>query len=62
MQVTTIGLDLAKNVFQMHGITENEVVVFDRPFAASQKIGKEGSFRTLAAQNTNGRSKSLIQN
>jgi hypothetical protein len=24
MQVTTIGLDLAKNVFQVHGITEDE--------------------------------------
>ncbi len=23
MQVTTIGLDLAKNVFQVHGITDD---------------------------------------
>ena len=30
MQVTTIGLDLAKNVFQVHGITEDEEVVFNR--------------------------------
>ncbi len=25
MQVTTIGLDLAKNVFQVHGITDKLV-------------------------------------
>ena len=29
MQVTTIGLDLAKNVFQVHGIDENGEVVED---------------------------------
>ena len=27
MQVTTIGLDIAKNVFQVHGIDANEKVV-----------------------------------
>jgi transposase len=27
MQVTTIGLDLAKNVFQVHGIDATEKVV-----------------------------------
>ncbi len=27
MQVSTIGLDLAKNVFQVHGIDANEKVV-----------------------------------
>ncbi|PYG27857.1 hypothetical protein C8N36_114133 [Pelagimonas varians] len=27
MQVTTTGLDLAKNVFQVHGITESDEVV-----------------------------------
>ncbi|SHL29342.1 hypothetical protein SAMN05444414_1663, partial [Roseovarius marisflavi] len=26
MQVTTIGLDLAKNVFQVHGITQDDEV------------------------------------
>jgi transposase len=30
MQVTTIGLDLAKNVFQVHGITEDGTVAFNR--------------------------------
>src|SRR5881275_3466546 len=27
MQITTIGLDIAKNVFQVHGIDGNEMVV-----------------------------------
>ena len=27
MQVTTIGLDIAKNVFQVHGVDANEKVV-----------------------------------
>ena len=26
MQITTIGVDLAKNVFQVHGIAENDKV------------------------------------
>ena len=30
MQVTTIGLDLAKNVFQVHGIDEHGEVAFNR--------------------------------
>jgi len=29
MQVTAIGLDLAKNVFQVHGITADEEVAFN---------------------------------
>jgi hypothetical protein len=28
MQVTTIGLDLAKNVFQVHGVTDNGEIAF----------------------------------
>jgi len=31
MQVTTIGVDLAKNVFQVHEISASEEVVFNRP-------------------------------
>ena len=27
MQITTIGLDIAKNVFQVHGIDANETAV-----------------------------------
>ncbi|WP_299852615.1 hypothetical protein [uncultured Roseovarius sp.] len=30
MQVTTIGLDLAKNIFQVHGITADGTVAFNR--------------------------------
>ncbi len=30
MQVTTVGLDLAKNVFQGHGISDGGEVVFNR--------------------------------
>ncbi len=36
MQVTTIGVDLAKNVFQVHGITANEEVVFNKPLRRAQ--------------------------
>jgi hypothetical protein len=36
MEVTTIGLDLAKNIFQVHGITENEEVAFNRPLRQSR--------------------------
>ena len=32
MQVSTIGLDLAKNVFQVHGITATEEVVCQSEF------------------------------
>ena len=30
MQVTTIGLDLAKNIFQVHGIDDHGEVAFNR--------------------------------
>ncbi|KZZ23170.1 hypothetical protein A3753_19990 [Sulfitobacter sp. HI0082] len=36
MQVTTIGVDLAKNVFQVHGITASEEVVFNKPLRRTQ--------------------------
>ena len=29
-QISTIGLDIAKNVFQVHGIDENSAVVVQR--------------------------------
>jgi hypothetical protein len=31
MEVTTIGLDLAKNIFQVHGTNRDEEVAFNRP-------------------------------
>ena len=36
MQVTTIGVDLAKNVFQVHGIAENDGVLFNKPLRRAQ--------------------------
>ena len=38
MQVTTIGLDLAKNVFQVHGVTANGRVVFKRALRRRQVL------------------------
>ena len=38
MQITTIGLDLAKNVFQVHGIDANEKVVVRKQLRRSQVI------------------------
>ena len=39
MQVTTIGLDLAKNVFQVHGFTDSGEVAFNRALRRSQVLG-----------------------
>ena len=38
MQVSTIGLDLAKNVFQVHGIDANEKVVVRKQLRRNQVI------------------------
>jgi transposase len=38
MQVTTIGLDIAKNVFQVHGIDANEKVVARKQLRRGQVI------------------------
>jgi len=38
MEVTTIGLDLAKNVFQVHGITEGKELVFNSPLRRAQLL------------------------
>ena len=38
MHVTTIGLDLAKNVFQIHGITQDDEVAFNRPLRRAQLL------------------------
>ena len=38
MQFTTIGLDLAKNVLQVHLITPSEEVVFNRPLRRAQLL------------------------
>jgi transposase len=36
MQITTIGLDIAKNVFQVHGIDAAEKVIVRSNFAAAR--------------------------
>lgn len=38
MKVAEIGLDLAKNVFLVHGIAEDEEVVFSRPLRRAQLL------------------------
>jgi len=38
MQVTTIGVDLAKHIFQVHGITESDEVAFNRPLRRAQVL------------------------
>ena len=38
MHVTTIGLDLAKNVFQIHGIYEDGEVAFNRALRRAQVL------------------------
>lgn len=38
MQVTTIGLDLAKNIFQVHGVTQEGTVAFNRPLRRAQML------------------------
>ena len=38
MQITTIGLDIAKNVFQVHGIDSNEKVVVRKQLRRSQVL------------------------
>lgn len=38
MQVTTFSLDLAKNVFQVHGITQDDGIAFNRPLIRAQLL------------------------
>lgn len=38
MHVTTVGLDLAKNVFQIHGIAHDGEVAFNRPLRRAQML------------------------
>jgi transposase len=38
MQVTTVGLDLAKNVFQVHGVTDDGEVIFSRALRRAQLL------------------------
>lgn len=36
MQITTIGLDLAKNVFQVHGVRKDGSIAFNKPLRRMQ--------------------------
>ena len=45
MQITTIGLDIAKNVFQVHGIDAAEKVVVRKQLRRGQVIA---FFKSLA--------------
>lgn len=38
MHVITIGIDLAKHVFQVHGVDENEKVAFNKPLRRTQLL------------------------
>ncbi|ETW10802.1 transposase IS116/IS110/IS902 family protein [Roseivivax marinus] len=38
MKVTTVGLDLAKNVFQVHGIADEGAIAFNRSLRRSQVL------------------------
>ena len=38
MQVTTVGLDLAKTIFHVHGVTEDGEIAFNRPLRRSQVL------------------------
>ena len=39
MQVATVGLDLAKNIFHVRGITAEGTVAFNRALRRSQLLG-----------------------
>ena len=39
MQIATIGLDIAKNVFQVHGIDATEKVVVRKQLRRGQMLG-----------------------
>ena len=38
MQATTVGLDVAKTIFHVHGVTEAGEVAFNRPLRRSQVL------------------------
>ncbi len=42
MRVSTIGLDLAKSIFQVHGVTDQGEVAFNRPLRRARELSKLG--------------------
>ena len=38
MRITTIGLDLAKNIFQVHGVTDEGTIAFNKPLRRARGL------------------------
>ena len=38
MEITTLGLDLAKNIFQVHSITDDGTIVFNKPLRRARML------------------------
>ena len=38
MTITTIGLDLAKNIFQVHGVTDEGTIAFNKPLRRARVL------------------------
>jgi hypothetical protein len=52
MQITTVGLDIAKNVFQVHGIDAAEKVVVRKQLRRGQALTSLRSLERLATRST----------
>jgi len=61
MSITTIGIDLAKNIFQVHGVTEDARVAFNKPLRRARilpflpKLSRVSSVWKLVAALITGR-------
>ena len=64
-ETTTIGLDIAKHIFQVHGVAADSTVTVKRRLRRSELFGSLIDFRAaawalkLAAERTFGRGRSL---
>ena len=38
MNITTIGIDLAKNIFQVHGVTNEGIIAFNKPLRRARVL------------------------
>lgn len=38
MTITTIGLDLAKNIFQVHGVSDEGDIAFNKPLRRTRVL------------------------
>jgi hypothetical protein len=43
MKITTVGIDLAKNVFQVHGVDERGKAVLKKPLKSSTGVSKSST-------------------